>query len=418
MRKSYAGRNRTAAFVTAATAFLAASAALANAAAPALRIQEIVENGARVTSAPGVTRALDGTVLRRGFQEGDVLSGDVQVVVPAGVRVRVGAADIGNVTLESATATFHYTGSYQSVAMLSRGRVEIDDRSDRFRFFGPGFELVGHAAAYAVDIAAGSATVSRNQGTVTALQLGSTAFVRRVDFLTVAHPAIAYDLGGLTTAEASAAEDAAAAASGAANGEYNFGMRLYWGEGVPADAVRAMRYFQSAAAARFAEAENAIGYVDVYGPAVMQDTPHASRWLLRAAVGGSAAAEDTLGDMYNYGHGVVQSYAEAMHWYQLSAAQGDADAENDVGLLYYLGRIGYFGDAAPQYAEAMRWFRIAAAQGNGDAENDVGYAYEHGHGVAQDYAQALYWYRLAAVQGVAAATAGIKRVGSASPAPH
>jgi TPR repeat protein len=418
VRKSYEGRNHPAAFLCAATVLLAASAARASAAGPALRIEDIVENGARVTSAPGVAlRALDGTLLRRGFQEGDMLPGDVQVVVPPGVRLRIGSRDSDTVTLESATAAFHYTGSHQSVAMLSRGHVEIDDRSDGFRFFGPGFELVGHAA-YAVDIAARSATVSRIQGTVTALLLGSTAFVRRVDFLTVAHPKISYDLDAQTQAKATVEEDEAAAASGAAFGEYNFGMRLYWGDGVPADAVRAMRFFQSAAAARFAEAENAIGYFEVYGPAVMQDTAHASQWLLLAAAGGSAAAEDTLGDMYNYGHGVAQSYAEAMHWYQLSAAQGDADAENDVGLLYYLGRISYFGEAAPQYAEAMRWFRIAAAQGNGDAENDIGYAYEHGHGVAQDYAQALYWYRLAAAQGVAPARAGIKRIESASPAPH
>ncbi|HEX3671295.1 MAG TPA: tetratricopeptide repeat protein [Candidatus Cybelea sp.] len=416
MRKSHAGRNRIAAFLFAAGALFAASATLADPAAPALRIEEIVKNGARVTSEPGATlRALDGTVLRRGLQEGAALPGDVQAVVPAGVRIRVGAADIGTVTLEGATAAFHYTGSYQSVATLSPGRVEIDDRSDRFRFFGPGFELVGHAAAYAVDIAAGSATVSRSRGTVTALLLGPTAFVRRVDLLTEANPAISYDMSAQTTAKMTAAEDAAAAASGAANGEYNFGMRLYWGDGMPADAVRAMRYFQSAAAARFPEAENAIGYVDVYGPAVMQDTAHASRWLLLAAAGGSAAAEDTLGDMYNYGHGVVQSYADAIHWYQLSAAEGDADAENDVGLLYYFGHTSYFGEATPQYAEAMRWFRIAAAQGNGDAENDVGYAYEHGHGVPQDNAEALYWYRLAAAQGVAAAAAGIKRIESMKP---
>lgn len=412
------GRSRSAALLLAAGALFTPSGALASAAAPVLRIEAIVENGAQVASAPGATlRALDGTVLRRGLHEGDVLPGEVQAVVPGGVSVRVRAADIGAVTLDSATAAFHYTGSYQSVAMLSRGRVAIDDRSDRFRFFGPGFELVAHAAAYAVDIEAGSASVSRGRGTVTALLLGSTAFVRRVDLLTDAHSTISYDLDGRTTATATVAKDEAAAASGVANGEYNFGMRLYWGDGVPADAVRAMRYFQSAAAAQFAEAENAIGYVDVYGPAVMQDTAHASHWLLLAAAGGSSAAEDTLGDMYNYGHGVGQSYVDAMHWYRLSAAEGDADGENDVGLLYYLGHDSYFGDSTPQYAEAMRWFRIAAAQGNGDAENDVGYAYEHGRGVAQDYAQALYWYHLAAAQGEAAATAGIKRIESASPAP-
>lgn len=415
MGKARAGRNRTAALLLVGALFTA-NGTPANAAAPALRIEEIMKNGARVASEPGATlRALDGTVLRRDLQVGAVLPGDVQAVVPPGVRMRVGAAGIGTVTIEGATAAFHYTGSYQSVAMLSAGRVEIDDRSDRFRFFGPGFELVGHAAAYDVDIAAGRATVSRSRGTVTALLLGSTAFVRREDLLTDAHPEISYDLDGRTTANATVADDAAAAAAGDANGEYNFGMRLYWGDGVPADAVRAMRYFQSSAAARFAEAENAIGYVDVYGPAVMQNTADASRWLLLAAAGGSAAAQDTLGDMYNYGHGVAQSYTEAMHWYQLSAAEGDADAENDVGLLYYFGHSSYFGDATPQYAEAMRWFRIAAAQGNGDAENDVGYAYEHGHGVPVDYARALYWYRLAAAQGVAAAAAGVKRIESMKP---
>ncbi|HET6275689.1 MAG TPA: tetratricopeptide repeat protein [Candidatus Cybelea sp.] len=437
----------------AAGAFLTAGAALASAATPVLTVESITRGGQPVTSAPDVTvRALDGSLLRQGIRVNELLPDDVSVTVPADVRVLIGAGG-GKLSIENATDALHYTGKYESISMLGPGRTNVADPTEQFRFFGPGFELAVRDGGATVVIADRRATVTRERGTVTAAVLGSTAFVRRVDVLTSAHPSMTYTLGAEAGAAVTVDDDKALAANGDANGEFNLGMRYYWGDGVTADAVQTLRWLQAAAAQRFAEAENGIGYAYVYGSTSARDAAKAFQWFQLAANDGSGAAEDTLGDMYNYGHGVVQSYSQAMHWYLLASAQADADAENDVGLLYFLGRGSAFGDTEPDYARALHWFWIAAAQGNGDAENDLGYMYEHGdglptdyalalrwfriaaaqrdraaeeslglmyergRGVPQDNAQALYWYRLAAAQGLASASAAIERIESSQPHP-
>jgi len=370
----------------------------ARAATPALTVERIVRDGLQVASAPDVTiGALDGSVLRQGVSEGEALPDDVRLTVPATERVRVGN-DRGAVTVAGASVLFHYTGRFESVAMLAQGQTEIDDSSNAFLFFGPGIELTVRDGSCVVDIAGQRTTVTRTAGSVTAELLGFDAFVQRVDLLTNARPSIVYTVGEKTLVDVPLREDQAAASAGDAFGEFNLGMRFYWGSGVAANTAQAIQLLQAAAAQRFAEAENSIGYAYAYGPSGTQDLSKAADWLTRAAANGSGAADDTLGDMYNYGHGVTQSYAEAMRRYTLGAELGDADAENDIGLLYYSGHQNYFGNGTPDYASAMHWFRIAAAGGNADAENDVGYAYEYGHGVSQDYAQALAWFHLSAAQ--------------------
>lgn len=392
-----------------------AHAARASAATPALTVESITLSGQPVTSAPEVTvRALDGSLLRQGIAVNEPLPDDVRVSVPADVRVSIGAG-AGKLSIENATDALHFTGRYESVSMLGPGRTEIDDPAEEFCFFGPAFELAIHDGGVAVVIADSRATVTRERGTVTAAVLGSTAFVRREDVLTSARPSITYALGTETRATATADDDRALAANGDAYGEFNLGMRYYWGDGVIADAAQTLGWLQAAAAQRFAEAENGIGYAYVYGSTSAADTAKALQWFQLAASDGSGAAEDTLGDMYNYGHGVAQSYSQAMHWYLLASTQGDADAENDVGLLYFLGHSSAFGNVEPDYPRALRWFWIAAAQGNGDAENDLGYMYEHGYGVPLDDGQALHWYRLAAAQGVASASAAIERIERSQP---
>lgn len=365
--------------------------------AAALAVGGITRAGQPIANAPDVAvRALDGTMIAQGVHTGETLPDDVQVSVPPGERVELGDAT-GRVTLDGATDTLHFTGRFVSVSTLTPGRTEIVDLSDRFRFFGPGFELAVSGGC-TVDLSQNGATVTRESGTLTADLLGSTAFVRRVDVLTAARSSIAYEFGEPTSANVTLDEDEAAAAAGQANGEFNLGTRYYWGDGVRADAAQALHWLQAAAAQRFAEAENSIGYAYAYGSGGARYMPLAQHWLLLAAADGSAAAADTLGDMSNEGHGVPQSYTQALHWYEVSAAQGDADAENDIGLLDEEGHTSYFAGAQPQYRTALQCFRIAAAQGNADAENDVGYMYEWGHGVAIDYAQALRWYRLSAAQ--------------------
>ena len=81
------------------------------------------------------------------------------------------------------------------------------------------------------------------------------------------------------------------AEQGDASAQYNLGVRYDFGEGVPADAAEAVK------------------------------------WYRLAAAGGIASAQYNLGFMYANGRGVPQDAVEAVKWYRLAAEQGHDGAQ-------------------------------------------------------------------------------------------
>ena len=101
----------------------------ARAATPILTVTQVMHGGQTVTSAADVTlRGLDGHVLQQGIHDGEALPNDVDVEVPAGDTVVITAPNgQDTITLQAGSAaTFHYTGTLESVA-VGQGRVDVHD---------------------------------------------------------------------------------------------------------------------------------------------------------------------------------------------------------------------------------------------------------------------------------------------------
>jgi hypothetical protein len=94
-----------------------------------LTIRQITRDGKSVSSESNITlRALDGHVVSTGLRAGDALPDDVQVDVSADETITLASQNgRSSITLQAgAVATFHYTGTVESVA-LSAGKASVDD---------------------------------------------------------------------------------------------------------------------------------------------------------------------------------------------------------------------------------------------------------------------------------------------------
>lgn len=81
-----------------------------------------------------------------------------------------------------------------------------------------------------------------------------------------------------------------------------------------------------------------LGHAYDFGQGVPQDYTKSVRWYRKAAEQGNAAAQASIGYAYGFGHGVKQDYAEAARWYFKAAEQGSATAQFNLGMLYHNGQ--------------------------------------------------------------------------------
>jgi hypothetical protein len=148
-----------------------------------------------------------------------------------------------------------------------------------------------------------------------------------------------------------------------------------------------------------ASAQYKLGGMYHFGEGVPKDYTKAVKWYGKAAEQGHIRAQFWLGRMYNFGDGVPKDYTKAVKWYTKAAEQGDVHAQLELGLMYYFGSEVFEG--VPQdYKEAVKWYTKAAEQRWGEeAQVIVGDMYAEGKGVTQNYQEAIRWYRKAAEQG-------------------
>ena len=73
------------------------------------------------------------------------------------------------------------------------------------------------------------------------------------------------------------------------------------------------------------------------GDGVPKNAVQAVRWYRLAADQGVAEAQYNLGLRYDKGDGVPKSAVEAVRWFRLAADQGVAQAQYNLGLMYGLG---------------------------------------------------------------------------------
>ena len=101
-----------------------------------------------------------------------------------------------------------------------------------------------------------------------------------------------------------------------------------------------------------------LGNIYRMGDGVPRDAVEAVKWYRLAAENGKAWAGYNLGVMYSFGDGVPENDAEAVKWYRLAAEQGYALAQYNLGGMYSRG------DGVPvNNIRAYVWWSVSSANG-------------------------------------------------------
>ena len=123
------------------------------------------------------------------------------------------------------------------------------------------------------------------------------------------------------------------------------------------DYHRALDLFATLAKAGNAAAQFNLGLMLDRGQGIPPHHSMAMSWYRMAAEKGLAMAQFTLGFIYDNGKGVPQDYAMAALWYRKAADQGLADAQNNLGRMYSEGQ-----GVPLDYVQAHMWFNLAASR--------------------------------------------------------
>jgi len=82
-----------------------------------------------------------------------------------------------------------------------------------------------------------------------------------------------------------------------------------------------------------ATAQYNLGRMYAYGEGVPQDVVKAVKWYRKAAEQGDAAAQSNLGIMYANGKDVAQDTVEAYAWFAVAAANGYEHAKDNLAMV-------------------------------------------------------------------------------------
>ena len=129
------------------------------------------------------------------------------------------------------------------------------------------------------------------------------------------------------------AETRKKAEQGDAAAQFNLGLMYADGDGVPKDAVEAVKWYRKAAEQGNADAQFNLGLMYDNGKRVPKDAVEAVKWYRKAAEQGNANAQYNLGNMYNRGEGVPRDLVQAHMWWNIAGAKGDEDAKKILAII-------------------------------------------------------------------------------------
>ncbi len=146
------------------------------------------------------------------------------------------------------------------------------------------------------------------------------------------------------------------------------------GEGVPAEREKAIYWFEKAAV--LGDIDSMIELGKVYGSDGNPETiGRVVAYYTRAAQAGSAQAMRELAALHMQGNGMKRDPVRAIEWYKKAAEQGDNKAMVELAQAYAAG-LGVKESAD----EALLWWKKAAAAGNETARQHLSFAESHGYG--------------------------------------
>jgi localization factor PodJL len=124
-----------------------------------------------------------------------------------------------------------------------------------------------------------------------------------------------------------------AADKGHAFAQYRLGTLYERGQGVAADPVKAMHWYEMSANQGNRKAMHNLAVAYASGPSPKRNMAEAARWFAKAAALGLGDSQFNLAVLYERGEGVSQSLAEAYKWYAIAALSGDAEAKSRMGVI-------------------------------------------------------------------------------------
>ena len=124
-----------------------------------------------------------------------------------------------------------------------------------------------------------------------------------------------------------------AADKGQAVAQYRLGTLYERGQGVAADAAKAMHWYELAATQGNRKAMHNLAVAYASAPVGKRNMTEAARWFVKAANLGLSDSQFNLAVLYERGEGVPQSLADAYKWYAIAALSGDAEAKARMGVL-------------------------------------------------------------------------------------
>ena len=183
----------------------------------------------------------------------------------------------------------------------------------------------------------------------------------------------------------------AAAGRGDAEAQFQLGMQLHDGVGMPRDPSAALEWLLKAAAQHHALAAFSASRMLSEGDDVPVDKSKALLLLRDAAAAGQPDAEHNLAIWYADISKEAGHMQRAHEWMTRAADHGDPESQ------FVLAGFDRGINGLPRdLAASVTRLRQSADQGFRPAQLDLGHAYAKGDGIARDPVEALKWYRLAA----------------------
>lgn len=124
-----------------------------------------------------------------------------------------------------------------------------------------------------------------------------------------------------------------AAEKGQAVAQYRLGTLYERGQGIPADAAKAQRWYELAANQGNRKAMHNLAVSYASGAAGKKNMAEAARWFAKAAALGLSDSQFNLAVLYERGDGVPQSLLDGYKWYSIAAASGDSESKARIGVL-------------------------------------------------------------------------------------
>lgn len=223
------------------------------------------------------------------------------------------------------------------------------------------------------------------------------------------------------------------AAQGDSVAQYDLARLLLFGEGLPQDSAKAIKYFRLSADAGYVKAQSLMGFAYRDGDGVEKDPQQAIAYFEKAARQGDVQAMEEAAKLYDDLMAGTWDPDKRNAWYERAADAGsqlaraelaykklmDTGSKSQQGLqdltrmadsgnthaMLKLGNALYAGcGVARDRVAAARRYLQAAEAGNVQAMMELAFCYRDGKGVKMDAVQMARWFRQAAENGNANAT--------------